>query len=84
MKRIVGKSLIWIGNGLIALAALVIAGAILLGWYNYGFGWVQETLSPFNLWNVAATAIALAPGIGLRLGGEKLLGMASFDAGPPQ
>lgn len=49
MKRIMGKGLVWVGNGLLALAALVITASNLIGWYNYGFGWVQETLSPFNV-----------------------------------
>jgi uncharacterized membrane protein YdcZ (DUF606 family) len=73
MKRIAGKIFLWIGNGLLAIAAIVIGASLLFGWYNYGFGWVQETLSPFNVWNVIATLIVLAPGIGFRMAGEKLL-----------
>ena len=76
MKRVVGKGLIWVGNALVGLAAIVIAVSILFGWYHNGFGWVQETLSPFNVRDYLATAILLAPGIGLRMGGEKLLKMA--------
>jgi hypothetical protein len=80
MKRIIGTSLVWLGNGLIGLALLVVLTGIIFGWYTYGFSWVRETLSPFNIWNLIATMIVLAPGIGIRLGGQKLVDMARTDA----
>ena len=67
---------------ILALAALVIAASNLIGWYNYGFGWIQETLSPFNVWYYLTVIIALAPGMGLRMGGEKLLEMADSEIEP--
>jgi hypothetical protein len=80
MKRIIGTSLIWLGNGLIGLAVLAIATGVIYGWYVYGFSWVRETLSPFNVWNVIATVIVLAPGVGIRTGGQKLVDMAGRGA----
>lgn len=67
-----GIGLYWLGNILLYLAVAIIAVSILFGWYTNGWGWVQDTLSPFNVWNYLATAIALAPGIGFIMLGEKL------------
>jgi len=84
MKRTLGTALVWLGNGLIGLAFLVVLTGIVSGWYMYGFTWVRETLSPFNLWNFIATMIVLLPGLCLRSGGHKLLDMARIDAARAQ
>ena len=84
MKRVIGKCLVWLGNGLIGLAFLVVLTGIVSGWYMHGFSWVRETLSPFNLWNFIATMIVLLPGLCVRFGGEKLLDMARTDAARAQ
>lgn len=84
MKNIIGRGLVWLGNGLIGLAFLVVLTGIVLGWYTNGFTWVRETLSPFNVWNFIATMIVLLPGLCVRFGGEKLLDMARTDAARAQ
>ena len=77
--RVLGIVIYWIGNVLFYGAAAVIAALILYGWYQNGFGWVQDTLSPFNVWNWLATVIVLAPGMGLIMLGEKLRAKAERD-----
>lgn len=84
MKRVIGKCLVWLGTGLMGLAFLVVLTGIVSGWYMYGFSWVRETLSPFNLWNYIATMIVLLPGLCVRSGGQKLLDMARIDAARAQ
>lgn len=77
--RVLGIVIYWIGNVLLYGAAAVIAASILYGWYQNGFGWVQDTLSPFNVWNWLATVIVLAPGIGLITLGKKFKAKAERD-----
>lgn len=80
MKRAIGKCLVWLGNGLIGLAVLVVLTAAISGWYMYGFSWVRETFSPYNVWNTIATLMVLVPGFGIRLGGLKLIEMAGTES----
>lgn len=47
----------------IALAGIVIFLSYVMILFTKGFWTLQETLSPFNLWNFIAVALTLAPGL---------------------
>lgn len=66
------KILFWTGNALIYVVAFFFGAYLIHGWYSNGFGWIQDTLSPFNVRYYLAIFIALAPGIGLRMLSERL------------
>ena len=55
-----------------SLAALAIVAGIIGIWMTEGFGAVQDTFSPFNVWNWLATAIILSPAIGAFAWADKL------------
>ena len=59
IKMLKGFAMLWF-----VLAAIFIGGSLILIWYSEGFGKVQEIMNPFNLFNVIAVMITLAPGIG--------------------
>jgi hypothetical protein len=67
-----GRVLIVVGKAWLYL----VAATILLGYasilYFEGWGKLQDTLSPFNVWNWLAVVITLLPGIGLVELGKKL------------
>ena len=76
--RTLGVFLYWLGIVLMWIAGIVIGVSMLWGWYKFGFGWVQDTFSPFNLYNFIATVIALSPGIGFTMAGEYLIRKADL------
>jgi hypothetical protein len=51
--------------------ALVLLGYASIWWFE-GFGELQEAVSPFNVWNVIAVLVTIAPGLGLLKLGEYL------------
>lgn len=55
-----------------ALAGLLILVSAAMIWYMEGFGRVQEIFSPFNVINVIAVLVTLAPGIGANMLAERL------------
>lgn len=68
-----GKILKWIGWVLIILAAIVITIGYISIWIMQGFSELQETLSPFNLWNVIAVMLTFAPGFIFKFLGKKII-----------
>jgi len=58
-----GKVLKWFGWVLIVLAALIILIGYIGIWVMQGFGELQRTMSPFNLWNFFAVIFTFAPGL---------------------
>ena len=62
---VLGKIWLWVA------AALILVGYASIWWFE-GFGKLQEIVSPFNVWNVIAVVLTLAPGFGLLKLGEYL------------
>ena len=54
-SKILGYILLYGAMGIIALSLFMV-------YLEFGFSRVREILNPFNIWNLIATAIALAPG----------------------
>ena len=54
-----------------AAATLILLGYASIWWFE-GFGKLQEVLNPFNVWNVIAVILTLAPGFGLLKLGERI------------
>jgi len=62
---VLGKIWLWLAVALILLSYASI-------WWFEGFGRLQEILSPFNVWNLIAVVLTLAPGFGLLKLGERI------------
>jgi hypothetical protein len=63
MKRMAGLVLLWFGRAWLTLAGVVIIAGYAGIWFFQGFGALQDTLSPFNVWNYIAVLGTLAPGL---------------------
>ncbi len=63
--KTVARILRWLGVGWLALAITFILLNYAVIWYSQGWGRLQEIASPFNIYNLAAVVITLAPGLGL-------------------
>ena len=55
----------------IVAGGLIAIGLIMIG-LREGFDAVQQTLSPFNVFNLVAVVVTLLPGIGARLLADRL------------
>jgi len=62
---VLGKVWLWVAGALILLSYASI-------WWFEGFGKLQEILSPFNVWNLIAVILTLAPGFVLLKLGERI------------
>jgi hypothetical protein len=62
---VLGKIWLW------AVAALILLGYVSIWWFE-GFSKLQQVLNPFNVWNVIAVVLTLAPGFGLIKLGERI------------
>jgi hypothetical protein len=62
----------WFGLGWVVLGFIAIALGIVGTWMKGGFSAVQELMSPYNFWNMAAVFITLAPGLGALYWADKL------------
>jgi hypothetical protein len=66
------KFLKMLGKVWLIIAALLIFMGYASIWYRHGFSELMEVLSPFNIWNLIAVLVTIAPGIGLIKLGERL------------
>lgn len=55
----------WAGRVILGLAMAMILFGYAVIWWTEGFSRLTDILSPFNVWNVIAVVITLAPGFGL-------------------
>jgi len=62
---VLGKIWLWVAGAVILLGYASI-------WWFEGFSKLQEIVSPFNIWNVIAVILTLAPGLILLRLGERL------------
>ena len=53
----------YLGNGLLALGAVLIVSGMIGIYLENGFDAVAEVMSPFNVWQYIAVLITLSPGL---------------------